>query len=269
MLILGKLAGLLLTPPGIVLLVALLGFILGIRWQRAGVMVIGAAFTVLLVFSLPVTGYRLIAALESGVSPLAAPSPQAARRQADAIVVLGGGRVEDAAEYGGDTVNGFTLERLRYAVRLHRATGLPLLLSGGSPAGETIPEAALMRQTLAQDFHVPAKWIEGKSRTTYENALYTKVTLAGAGIRRVYLVTHAWHMPRAMWAFAQHDLDPIMAPTLAMDQDYGVALLDYLPSARGLALSSRALNEWLGLLWYKYRHSVVRRPLRQEPAPIG
>ena len=48
-----------------------------------------------------------------------------------------------------------SLERVRYAARLHRDTGLPLLVTGGRLFGETGDEATLMKQALTEDFTVP------------------------------------------------------------------------------------------------------------------
>src|SRR5215470_7459040 len=58
---------------------------------------------------------------------LTAPLPHA-----DAIVVLTGGTYYRAPEYGEDTVNEYTLARMRYAARLYRLTGKPLLVTGRS-----------------------------------------------------------------------------------------------------------------------------------------
>jgi len=254
MLIAAKVAGLLLQPPAIVLLIALIGLLLRMRWRTMGHLTIGLAFVALFAFSLPVIGHQLMMALESEIQPLPAMSRDTARR-ADAIVVLGGGRAADAAEYGGDTVSSLTLERLRYAAHLHRISHLPILVSGGAPFGEPVTEAELMRQTLERDFNVRPRWLEDQSRTTYENATYTRTILAGAGVRKVFVVTHAWHMRRAIWAFTQAGLEPIMAPTLLTTASATTAL-DYLPSAWGLAVSSRAISEWLGLQWYRLRYTL-------------
>jgi len=266
MLVAAKLAGLLLTPPGVILLLALIGFLLRLRWPRLGIAAIGCALGALLVLSVPLTGYLLLTKLESDIPPLAEQTPDALRRRADAIVVLGGGRVVSAGEYGGDTVSSYTLERLRYAARLQRASGLPVLLSGGAPFGEKIPEAEMMRRTLEQDFGVRAKWMEDRSRSTYENAIYTKAVLAGTNVRRVLVVTHAWHAPRAAWAFARAGLDATIAPTLYTHTNDKIGVLDYFPTAHGLSLSSRAISEWLGLRWYQLR-GVPRTELPPaEPA---
>ncbi|RKZ35880.1 MAG: YdcF family protein, partial [Gammaproteobacteria bacterium] len=96
--------------------------------------------------------------------------PDLVRQQPQAIVVLGGGRYSDAPEYGGDTVARGTLERLRYGARLHRQTGLPLLVTGGRVYGETTAEATLMKSVLTDEFGVGVKWAENESRNTFENA---------------------------------------------------------------------------------------------------
>lgn len=253
MLTLTKAAGILLMPPGIVVILALIGLLLLPRWRLAGGALVGLSVAALFILSLPVTGIALLSRLENEVAAL--PTPDAALRdRADAIVVLGGGRDTAAPEYRGDTVNAATLERLRYAARLQRATGLPLLVTGGSVFGEPTSEADLMQQAMLEDFQLQPAWVEGRSRTTYENAVYARAILEAAGITRIYLITHAWHMPRARWAFRQAGLEVHMAPTSFSASYAAGGVLDWLPTARGLLLSSRAIHEQLGLVWYRWRY---------------
>ena len=91
----------------------------------------------------------------------ALPPDAAAISQAQAIVIVAGGRHRNAPEYGGETVNPLTLERLRYGARLARASGLPILLSGGAPSGGTA-EALLMRDALERDFAHARKMDRGR-----------------------------------------------------------------------------------------------------------
>ena len=63
-------------------------------------------------------------------------------KSAQAIVVLGGGLYFDTPEYGGDTVGGSTLERLRYAATIARKTNLPVLVTGGAGWAGGSPVAA-------------------------------------------------------------------------------------------------------------------------------
>lgn len=254
-----KAIGLLLTPPAVIVLVAFLGFLLQIKWRFFGVLIMATSFVALWILSLPLTGWQLLASLERGVTPLALVPGK--KPDAEAIVVLGGGRYPHAPEYDGeDTVSAWTLVRLRYAAWLHRHTGLPILVSGGPMYGEEIAEATLMQKVLERDFQVRVKWVEDKSRNTLENAAYSKRLLDSAGVRRIYLVTHAAHMPRAEWAFVRAGLMVTPAPTaFATLGKEDVSPLGYLPSPRGLAMSSTALRERLGLRWYKLTDTMPTR----------
>ncbi|MDO8705580.1 MAG: YdcF family protein [Sulfuricaulis sp.] len=264
-----KIQALWLLPPGSIIIAALLGFLIQIRWLFVGSVIIFLSIAALLVLSLPLTGSQLMHGIESRFPPLRLPAATPTDPPPGAIVILGGGRYTDAAEFGeGDSVNRLTLERLRYGVHLHRLTGLPILVSGGTPHGEPVSEAALMQATLTRDFQVEAKWIEDKSDDTYENATYSKKILAQAGVRRVYLVTHAAHMPRAVWSFETLGISTIPAPmgfsTLSKE---GRETLGYYPSAYGMRLSSGALHERLGLMWYKYKHRMPEAVMDAAPAP--
>lgn len=242
----------LLLPPGSPLLLGAAGLLLRRRAPRTSGVLLAAALLLLYAASIPYTALSLAALLETD-PPV--PAFGAAEPKPQAIVVLGGGRYYDGPEYGADTVSRHTLERLRYAARLHRQTGLPILVSGGSPLGEELPEAALMQTVLEQDFGVPVAWREAGSDTTRENALHSKAILAKEGITRAYLVTHAWHMPRALASFRAAGLDPTPAPTAyttAGPLERGLAA--WLPTGKALAMTNQALHELLGRLWYGVRH---------------
>jgi len=166
-----------------------------------------------------------------------------------AIVVLGGGIIRDSSEYGSDTVNAPTLERLRYAASLHRRTGLPILVSGGRPIDSRLSEADTMRDSLAADFNAPPRWVEGDSLNTRENAERAQALLAADSIRRVYLVTHAWHMPRARRAFEAVGLEVVAAPTGYTS--ITPSPLAWVPSGQALRHTHLAMREWLGQAWYR------------------
>ena len=73
-------------------------------------------------------------------------------------------------------------------------------------------------------------------------------------ISHVYLVTHAWHMPRAQRAFERAGLRVTPAPTAFTTLDRAHrGWLGYLPSTHGLSLSSIALREKIGSLYYESR----------------
>jgi uncharacterized SAM-binding protein YcdF (DUF218 family) len=235
-----------LVPPGSLLLAAGLGALLGWRWPRAGRVLIGLSLAALYVLATPLAGKTLLAALEP------APRDPLARGDGEAIVVLGGGTYFAAPEYGGDTVNPATLVRLRYAAHLHRALDRPVLVTGGAPTGSAVPEAVQMKQTLETDFRVPVRWVEPRSINTLENARLSRQLLAASGIRRIYLVTHAWHMPRAQRAFESAGFDVIPAAT-AYTTRSGPGVLDFLPSADALRESRQFFHEAIGMGWYHLR----------------
>ena len=116
-------------PP---LLLALIGLVAGLfAWRRSH----GAGATAalcalgLLLLATPFAADTLTAALEEHMEaslPAGLPIPAA-------IVVLGG---EMAHSSAGPEVGPLTLERLRAAAMLHRQTGLPLPVTGGSLSRE-------------------------------------------------------------------------------------------------------------------------------------
>src|SRR6056297_2241083 len=122
-----------LLPPGGLILGLALGLMLRRSWRRAGNLLVGLSLAALVALTSPPVAHLLMRSLDH-YPPVTAAALEGHR--AEAIVVLSGDRRRDAAEYGGDTVGSITLERLRYGVRLHRATGLPLLFSGGSVTGD-------------------------------------------------------------------------------------------------------------------------------------
>jgi uncharacterized SAM-binding protein YcdF (DUF218 family) len=242
-----------LLPPGLLVLIALLGFVVYVKSAWAGGVIAGLSLALLVAFSLPRTAHELTASLETSTTPLDAQALAALRGQAAVIVVLGAGRYTAAPEYGGaDTVSRFALERLRYAAYLYRRTGLPILLSGGAPAGEQVPEAEFMRAVLQDDYRITPRWLETHSHNTLENAVFTARLLQASGTRHVVLVTNAWHMHRALWCFKRTGLSVTAAPmgyyTLSL-RERGV--LGYIPAASGLYWTSMALRERLAYFWYR------------------
>lgn len=233
-----------LLPPFNLLLLCGGGLLL---WRRRPVVarwLVGASFAGLWLLSTPYVANELLRALEGAPHPV---NPNT--EPADAIVVLGGGTYFDAPEYGGDTVSAFTLVRLRYAARLARETGKPVLVSGGNPEGNRIPEGDQMKAVLENEFHVPVKWVEKRSRNTHENAVFSYRILSPLGIRRIYLVTHAWHMPRASMAFRSAGFDVVPAATMYATMP-PASILQFIPDARALQDSRWFFHEIIGLAWY-------------------
>jgi uncharacterized SAM-binding protein YcdF (DUF218 family) len=231
-----NIAGVLALPPVVLLLAALAGAVLAWRGRRAGgaVAVLGIAATLLL--ATPMASGLLLASLEGTAPAVLAVAP-------GAIIILSA-EAHDGPD--GPDVGPLTLERLRRGAALQRATGLPLLVTGGPPGPSAPPRAVVMRDVLMQDFAVPVRWEEPAALNTGDNLRLAAAMLHQAGIGAAYLVTHAWHMQRAQLEAARAGL-PVLPAAVPRPRRPDGRLTDWLPRADCLAMSWLALREWGGL----------------------
>ena len=236
-----------LLPPLNILIIALAGLLLWRKHPRSARIMLSSAFLLLWLLSTPFLAESLLQSLEN--------ENKAVDRQtasADAIVVLSGGSYFNSPEYAEDTVSSASLQRLRYAAKLHRDFRKPVLLTGGAPLGSRVAEARQMQQVLEQEFNIPVQWLEEESANTLESARLSYQLLRKSGITRIYLVTHAWHMPRAKAAFQAAGFEVVAAPT-AYTTHYRTDLLSFVPDARALRDSQIYLHEIIGIFWYRLK----------------
>ncbi|WP_374439266.1 YdcF family protein [Pseudomonas panipatensis] len=239
-----------LMPPGILLILLLLGFYLRRRYPRFSVTCFVLGFAGFWLLSLPL-GVEWGARLLERQPALAQAQWAGLAQRAEAIVILGAGRERGDPAWDGDQPGLMAHERLRYAARLAKASGLPVLTSGGLHYGSPPSEAQIMAQSLSEDYQVTVRWQEGRSRTTWENARFSAALLREAGVRRVVLVTQAQHMPRALWSFEHNGLEVVPAPMGFIGVDNARPFAGWLPEAKAFWQSSQLLNEALGLLGYR------------------
>jgi uncharacterized SAM-binding protein YcdF (DUF218 family) len=237
-----KLLSSLILPPASFVLLGVAGLALLRRLPRLGLTLAWLSLIGILTLSLPVTSAHLMA-----LAADTAPVDRAAARQAQAIVILGGGR-RFAPEYGGETVSEMTLERVRYGATLARELDLPILVTGGTVYGRGTPEGILMARTLEQSFGVPARWVESQSRDTKENARFAAQLLRIEDIRKIVLVTHDYHQRRSLAEFRAAGFIALPAPVTFAPPLHGRTFLEHLPSANALRISAAALHELLGYL---------------------
>jgi len=173
-------------------------------------------------------------------------------RPETAIVVLGGGLEPFAPEYGVSNLLYPSLERLRYGMWLGRETGLPLAFSGGVgwAQPDATPEAQIAAQIAATEFGRPLKWTEDNSHDTRQNAARTVALLKPTGIRHIVLVTHGWHMPRALRAFEAAAGSEISIEAAPMGLARGIEMpaLEWVPTLTGITQVRNILRELLGRL---------------------
>jgi uncharacterized SAM-binding protein YcdF (DUF218 family) len=228
------------VPPPNLALAGIAGLVLTRRRRRAGMIVVAASLGLLFILSLPIVSQALIVSLERGL-PLEPP-----RNDPPQAIVILSAEMQHTLGPGLDVqVGPLTLQRLRAGAALERRTHLPILVSGGTLEEDEPPIAELMADSLRNDFGVPVRWIEDRSRNTWENASDSAAILEPLGIRSVYVVTHAWHEHRAMIAFGRTGLRMTAAPVQLDAMSAGA-----LPEVTAWSDSYYALHEWIGLAWY-------------------
>ena len=243
----------LVLPPGLLIILILVGLAFVRTRPRFGIGLATAATLALYVIATPIVGSILLHSLED---PYVDPARDSS---GGAIVVLGGGLYPGAPEYDGDTVSRYSLERVRYAARLQKRLGKPVLVTGGNPAQADSTEAAQMQAAMSE-FGVTVQWLEDASDNTFENARYTRQVLRQTGIEKIYLVTHAWHMRRARMAFEQAGLQVIPAPT-GYSGPLPLRPIELVPSAGGLERSWLFIHEIAGLAWYRLKSAHSGKPV--------
>jgi uncharacterized SAM-binding protein YcdF (DUF218 family) len=236
-----------LTPPAVLILLSLVGALLALRWRRFGNAIVILSSMALYALATPFVASWLLHNIEIGIPDNTDLST------AQAIIVLGAGvHLGDGAS-APDTLGPLSLERVVYAAEAYRKLHLPVAVSGGRIFPARTAEAALMRAALERDFDVPVTWSDDQSRTTYENALYTARLLSPDHIASVIIVTHAWHLPRALWAFERSGLHALPWP-VPRDFVRLQRIDDVLPSIAALHDSAHALHELIGLIYYRLRY---------------
>ncbi len=237
-------------PPGLLLVLLAIGLIVGCLkrtrlslWLVAGTLLLGYLLSIEPVSDL------FLRPLEGRYPPLDIAAARSLRP--NAVVVLSGGIVPVSPEMKGEAspAPGY-LKRLIYGVSLARRLMLPLVISGG-----TVPEAqsagseaeAGESALFAYGLELPQVILEEKSRNTWQNA---EDVAREDHPKRIVLVTSAYHMPRAMYAFARHGIAAIAAPTDYKAWRGGYSVASFLPGAGSLLSSAEAIKEWVGLLYY-------------------
>jgi uncharacterized SAM-binding protein YcdF (DUF218 family) len=226
----------LVLPPGGLLMLAVVGLILSRRHRRLGGALVVIGIASLWLCSVPAVSDALQRLAERY------PALDLSRAvNAQAIVILAGGQVRFAPEYGGPATEGETLARLNYAAYLAHRTSLPVLISGSAL------EAQAMQATLIRDFGITPRWVENRSGDTFQNARFSAPLLRADGIHRIILVTSSTHEWRAAHEFMGAGLEVLPAPVGNLVEDPQRNFTSYfIPTASGLMHSYLAVYELIG-----------------------
>lgn len=243
-------------PPGLILAICIIAFIFKHYHYRSARYLYLLAFILLWAFSTPVITQKLLQPLQEKYPPLQLKN-LAIDPENSAIIILGAG-IDEAKEYkNGHILSAMTFERLHFAAHLYHQTRLPIIVSGGNKDDFKETEAGLMQHTLKESYQIPIKGMEDKSRNTEEESQFIRPLLLTNHIQTIYLVTHAWHMTRSMYAFQQalkkDNITVIPAPTGFINLLSSDDLANYLPSIKALTASTYALHEYVGMIWYRLK----------------
>lgn len=229
----------------------LFGLVLATAWRRLPRTVRAVLLVfecVLAVVMSPLGANALVWLVESRVpaaDSCSAPAP-------NTIVVLAAGfEREPESAHDFIALDPANIHRVLAGISLWRT--LPdatLVLAGGGEYG--ISESAVLQQ-LAEQLGVPAQSIriEDHSHTTWENAALLRA-LQPALPSRIWLVSSAMHLPRALVAFRAAGFD---ACVVVSDRRYippgGVGY--YLPQSSALRKAEAAIHELVGEAVYRWR----------------
>jgi uncharacterized SAM-binding protein YcdF (DUF218 family) len=252
MFLLGKALWFALTPSNSLTLLAFSGIAAGlVRRASRKPLLIGAFGTIgLLLCGLSPIGYWLATPLETRFAQLRPlPEPIAG------FIVLGGGlRPYDTEESDALSLNDAGERLVALGDLARRYPSAKIVVSGGrdlfDPNGE--PEADLIRR-YAQTLGVEPERItvESRSRSTYENAIFTRELVRPGEGETWLLVTSAWHMPRAIGCFRQAGFPVTAYPVDFRATGPRYAWRGFFEVARGLRLTDIMAKEWVGLAAYR------------------
>jgi uncharacterized SAM-binding protein YcdF (DUF218 family) len=231
--------------PGLTLALVLLAA--GLLARKRGAQKLAATFFGAATVFLLLWSWMPAAALGVWTLERRYPQERLPRRDAQAIVVLA------SSFYAPNpprprTVPGWgTYLRCRHAAWLYRmGWRLPVVASGGRQGGRVMAE--IIRDALEAE-GVPREgiWLEGESDSTRANAAFSAKLLLPRGIRRIVLVTEAYHMRRAERDFLKEGFDVEPAPCSYRSAEFDWIWEQWVPNARAITINENTLHEWLAL----------------------
>jgi uncharacterized SAM-binding protein YcdF (DUF218 family) len=242
----GKILSALILPPGIFILIAVLAALLAWRGKRKASAIISGILALLIYCcSTSLIANALIAPLEDRYPPIYG------KAGAKAIVVLGGGYIDQSPEYGmKGSLAPAAEKRAIFGLELARRYDLPLVFTGGvgyDVRGEGSEADAAESLWLALGVDKSRVKLESESLDTKGNAFGVAAMTNGEPI---LLVTSAFHMPRAVLSFRRAGVEVVPAPTEYRAKRSRLTWADFLPDTAKMEMTRLALHEYIGLLYY-------------------
>lgn len=248
MIFLHKIIPFILSPLSAALILLALSFWANRVWPRV------LAVVILLAASNPLLAHMGAAYLEkdSVLRPIVDLDP------ADKVIVLSGmittigsGGAEPRYEFNG------AVDRYEAAIEILAQNKAKKVIftrgrlpwSTGKPEGEVLAALARKRGVKPQNI-----LLTEEVQNTTDEAIAIKKLLSPT--ERPILITSAFHMPRAQIIFARHGIrvDPYSVDFSATQAR--VTVLDFIPQADALSMTSKVLRELLGRAYYGLRSAL-------------
>lgn len=236
-----------LLPPGITILLLLIGIYFLYKKRKSAKTILLFTLIVGWVSSTSAFGRLVSTTLISQISGPAFVDTQ----DTDMIIVLTGGM-----DYAGDIgwlpkMESHRRASVAYELQTQIGSRIPILFSGGKTEGLFNPsEAEVIRaQFDRQRAQLTPTLLEESSTNTYESAIQCASIINQRMARKVFLVTSEVHMLRALAVFRGRGMDPIPFPVLSLPRG-PLKLKDFMPTAQGVELTSKAFYEIYGIIEY-------------------
>jgi uncharacterized SAM-binding protein YcdF (DUF218 family) len=247
--IVSKILGFFALPSNALLMAGLIGLLLmrTKRTARAGRRLAAVAIVLLLGFGLSPLGKLLMAPLEERFAPW-----DARHGAPDGIVVLGGVIEPEVADRPDSGLNEAAERITAVAALARRYPAAKILFSGGDILLRPGTSEAQAAGALFESFGIPADRLilEDQSRTTAENAVFSRQLALPKPGERWLLVTSAWHMPRAVGAFRKAEFQVEAYPVDYRTPGGAGLWLPFGSVSTGLRRTDTAAREWFGLFAY-------------------
>ncbi len=233
-------------PPMIVIILVLYGLVCIHKGKKIGKFLVMTGVLVFYLFSIsPVTNI-IIKPLEMRYKPV----KLVTENSPSVIVVLSGGARVNKIFPVTSSLECSSMARIIEAYRLYRMIKpARIMIVGGSGDPVADFEESKKMKDVLRILGVPGKLvsIEVESRDTYENLEAVKEQLQKTPF---WLVTSAIHMPRAMFLARKFGLKAFPAPCDSRYNQLG-GLTSFIPDPFNFCTCTAAINEYLGLAWYK------------------
>lgn len=248
--VLSKILGFFATPSNLIAVLCAAGaLLLVMRIRRAGKSVMLTGVALLLIAGYSPLGNVLLLMLSERFPPW-----QDGGRAPDGIIILGGAINSEVSAARNALELDASAERIIAMLELaRRYPGARIVYSGGSGnlVQNSVAEAPIAGRLLTQFGVAPDRIvIEQNSRTTLENARFTRERVSPQPGERWLLVTSSFHMPRSIGAFRSAGFDVEAYPVDWRTRGRGDTGWPFDRLSAGLARCDVAVHEWTGLFAY-------------------